>query len=167
LSSKSPFQTSNTAFQTPKTPPNRAFRGQIDPWEAPARKDAKRPGTPEGRERQDALAPGTPEAPTRQDALAPSPPEPPTRQDALVPSVPETPARQDALVPSTPETPARQDALAPGASESPARQDALALALRAIVDLSIGYGLCPQGSVPQSQSLLFSQSCLLSHSLLG
>jgi hypothetical protein len=153
LSSKSPFQTSNTAFQTPKTPPNRAFRGQIDPWEAPARKDAKRPGTPE--------------APTRQDALAPSPPEPPTRQDALVPSVPETPARQDALVPSTPETPARQDALAPGASESPARQDALALALRAIVDLSIGYGLCPQGSVPQSQSLLFSQSCLLSHSLLG
>ena len=153
MSSKSPFQTSNTAFQTPKTPPNRAFRGQIDPWEAPARKDAKRPGTPEGRERQ--------------DALAPSPPEPPTRQDALVPSVPETPARQDALVPSTPETPARQDALAPGASESPARQDALALALRAIVDLSIGYGLCPQGSVPQSQSLLFSQSCLLSHSLLG
>ena len=35
-----------------------------------ARKDAKRPGTPEGRECQDALVLGAPEAPTCRDALA-------------------------------------------------------------------------------------------------
>lgn len=101
------------------------FPGPIGPREPSVRQDAKRPGTPEGRERQDALAPSAPEPPARQDALAPGAPETPTPQDALVSSVPETPAPQDALAPSAPETPARQDALAPSAAfgESESAED--------------------------------------------
>jgi hypothetical protein len=116
------LQTCATFFGEGLSPQNKAKTRCFGPS---ARKDAKRPGTLEGRERQDALVLGAPETPARQDALGFSTPEGRTRKDAKRPDTSEGRECRDALGFDLPEAPTRQDALGSDATETPTCRDAL------------------------------------------